>query len=103
MSAQSTSSLSRNYYCHELSTLDMVAFSYLLLLLQGSENQEQEANNNISEMEDGLAPSPGASSDSPKEVGNVNRPVVLERGREDSVSKENVVLHREREGRGREG
>lgn len=81
----------------------MVAFSYLLLLLQGLENQEQEANNNISEMEDGLAPSPGASSDSPKEVGNVNRPVVLERGREDSVSKENVVLHREREGRGREG
>ena len=81
----------------------MVAFSYLLLLLQGLENQEQEANNNISEMEDGLAPSPGASSDSPKEVGNVNRPVVLERGREDSVSKENVVLHREREERGREG
>lgn len=36
-------------------------------LRQGSENQEQEANNNISEMEDGLASSPGASSDSPKE------------------------------------
>lgn len=43
----------------------------LLPLLQGSENQEdQEANNNISEMEDGLAPSPpgASSSDSPKEV-----------------------------------
>lgn len=77
----------------------MVAFSYLLRLLQGSENQEQEANNNISEMEDGLAPSPGASSDSPKEVGNLNRPVVLEGGRGDSVSKESIVQHREREGR----
>ena len=27
-------------------------------------------------MEDGLASSPGASSDSPKEVGNLNRPVL---------------------------
>lgn len=38
--------------------------------LQGSESQEdQETNNNInSEMEDGLAPSPGSSSESPKEV-----------------------------------
>ncbi|KAJ7330190.1 Serine/threonine-protein kinase 33 [Desmophyllum pertusum] len=38
-------------------------------LRQGSESQDgQEANNNInSEMEDGLAPSPGASSESPKE------------------------------------
>ena len=62
MSAQSASSLS--------------SFSYLLPSLQGSENQEQEANNNISEMEDGLASSPGASSDSPKEVGNLNRPVL---------------------------
>lgn len=49
-------------------------------------------------MEDGLAPSPGASSDSPKEVGNLNRPV-LEGGRGDSASKESIVQHREREGR----
>lgn len=36
---------------------------------QGSENQEgQEANNNISGMEDGLASSSEASSGSPKEV-----------------------------------
>ena len=77
----------------------MVGLSHLLPLLQGSENQEQEANNNISEMEDGLAPSPGASSDSPKEVGNLSRPVVLEGGRGDSVSKESIVQHRKREGR----
>ena len=55
-------------------------------------------------MEDGLAPSPGASSDSPKEVGNLNRPVVLKGGRGVSVPKESVVqLHREMERRGREG
>lgn len=37
-------------------------------LRQGSENQEdQEANNNISEMEDGLPSSQGTSSESPKE------------------------------------
>ena len=74
------------------------------LYLQGSENQEQEANNNISEMEDGLAPSTGASSNSPREVGNLNRPVVvLEGGRGDSASKESIVQHREREGRSRGG
>lgn len=38
--------------------------------LQGSESQENsETNNNINcEMEDGLVPSPGSSSESPKEV-----------------------------------
>ena len=78
-----------------------VAFSYLLPSLQGSENQEQEANNNISEMEDGLASSPGASSDSPKEVGNLNRPVLEgEEGIPRLKNSENsIVEHWEREGR----
>ena len=76
LSVSSTSSLSRSYYCESYRSKNIVAFSYLLNSLQGSENQEQEANNNISEMEDGLASSPGASSDSPKEVGNLNRPVL---------------------------
>ena len=45
-------------------------FSFFWKSFQGSENQEgQEANNNISAMEDGLAPSPGASPENPtKEV-----------------------------------
>lgn len=52
-------------------------------------------------MEDGLASSPGASSDSPKEVGNLNRPVL--EGEEGIPRLKNsgnsIVEHWEREGR----
>ena len=62
------------FICLELSRQDSVYQSVqglsCLSSLQGSESQENsETNNNINcEMEDGLVPSPGSSSESPKEV-----------------------------------